>query len=115
MNTSLAKAIVTIEVFKAGFVFMLMISLFFLWGFSNNLRPILIPHLKRTFTLTTAQSSLVDTAVYIAYFIIAPAGYAVRRFEYKVGIVTDLILFPVGSFYLSMLQNTLIHGHESVS
>jgi FHS family L-fucose permease-like MFS transporter len=63
------------------------------------LNPILIPHLKKTFTLTTTQSTLVDSAVYVAYFLIAmPAGYVMRRFGYKVGIVTGLMLFSVGSF-----------------
>ena len=48
--------------------FILITCLFFLWGFANNLVPILIPHLKKSFTLTTTQSTLVDSAVYIAYF-----------------------------------------------
>lgn len=87
---------------------MLVISLFFLWGFSNNLNPILIPHLKKTFTLTTTQSTLVDSAVYIAYFIIAlPAGYVMRRFGYKVGIVTGLVLFSIGAFLFIPAANNL--------
>jgi len=78
---------------------MLVISLFFLWGFSNNLNPILIPHLKKSFTLTTTQSTLVDSAVYIAYFLMAlPAGYVMKRFGYKTGIITGLIFFSIGSF-----------------
>jgi hypothetical protein len=41
--------------------FCLITSLFFLWGFAHNLDPILIPHLKKSFTLTTTQAMLVDS------------------------------------------------------
>jgi MFS transporter, FHS family, L-fucose permease len=99
MNTLHTKGIVTTDVSKTRFAFILVISLFFLWGFSNNLNPILIPHLKKTFTLTMTQSTLVDSAVYIAYFVIAlPAGYVMKRFGYKVGIITGLMFFSVGAF-----------------
>jgi FHS family L-fucose permease-like MFS transporter len=99
MNTSLPAGIATTEVSKTRFAFILVVSLFFLWGFSNNLNPILIPHLKKTFTLTTTQSTLVDSAVYIAYFLIAlPAGFVMRRFGYKVGIITGLMFFSIGAF-----------------
>lgn len=82
-----------------GLAIILITSLFFLWGFSNNLNPILIPHLKRSFTLTTTQSTLIDTAVYIAYFFMAiPAGYIMKRFGYKIGIITGLLLFSCGAF-----------------
>jgi hypothetical protein len=94
MNTLVPESIVTDEVSKTRFAFILVISLFFLWGFSNNLNPILIPHLKKAFTLTTTQSTLVDSAVYIAYFAL-PAGYVMKRFGYKVGIITGLIFFSI--------------------
>ncbi len=81
------------------FAFIMITSLFFLWGFAHNLDPILIPHLKKSFTLTTTQSTLVDSAVFIAYFIMAlPAGFIMKRFGYKIGIITGLLLFAVGSF-----------------
>lgn len=53
--------------------FCLITSLFFLWGFAHNLDPILIPHLKRSFTLTTMQTTLVDPAVFVSYFFMAPS------------------------------------------
>lgn len=81
------------------FAFILVTCLFFLWGFAHNLDPILIPHLKRSFTLTTTQSTLIDSAVFIAYFIMAlPAGYIMKRFGYKAGIISGLVLFAIGSF-----------------
>lgn len=77
----------------------LITCLFFLWGFAHNLDPILIPHLKKSFTLTTTQSTLVDSAVFIAYFFMAlPAGYIMKKWGYKMGIITGLLLFSIGSF-----------------
>lgn len=79
--------------------FILITCLFFLWGFAHNLDPILIPHLKKSFTLTTTQSTLVDSSVFIAYFIMAmPAGFIMKRWGYKMGIIAGLLLFAIGSF-----------------
>lgn len=77
----------------------LITSLFFLWGFAHNLDPILIPHLKRSFTLSTLQATLVDSAVFIAYFIMAiPAGIIMKKYSYKAGIIIGLLMFAAGSF-----------------
>ncbi len=79
--------------------FILITSLFFLWGFAHNLNPILIPHLKKACQLTDVQSAFIDSAFFIAYFLMAlPAGYFMRRFGYKSGIVLGLVLFAVGAF-----------------
>ncbi len=79
--------------------FILVTSLFFLWGFAHNLDPILIPHLKKSFTLTTTQATLVDSSVFIAYFIMAiPAGFIMKKFGYKTGIIIGLLLFAFGCF-----------------
>ena len=81
------------------FAFTLITSLFFLWGFAHNLDPILIPHLKKSFTLSTTQATLVDSAVFIAYFIMAlPSGFIMKKFCYKSGIIVGLFLFSFGSF-----------------
>jgi len=92
---------------KNLFAIALLTSLFFLWGFAHNLDPILIPHLKKSFTLTTVQATLVDSAVYIAYFLMAlPAGVIIRKFGYKWGIVTGLIFFAIGCFLFIPAANT---------
>ncbi|KEQ30263.1 L-fucose:H+ symporter permease [Pedobacter antarcticus] len=84
---------------KNTFAVSLIISLFFLWGFALNLNPILIPHLKKACQLTDTQSAFIDSASYIAYFLLAiPAGKVMKRFGYKWGIVIGLLLFAVGSF-----------------
>ena len=106
MNTTLTQTTST-TAGKTAFAFILVTSLFFLWGFSNNLNPILIPHLKKSFTLTTTQSTLVDSAVYIAYFLIAlPAGFVMKRFGYKMGIIAGLLFFSIGAFLFIPAANT---------
>src|SRR5438067_11216000 len=89
------------------FAFAMIATLFFMWGFVHNLDPILIPHLKRSFSLSVLQSSLVDSAVFIAYFLMAlPAGFLIRRIGYKNTIVTGLLLFATGAFLFIPAANT---------
>jgi FHS family L-fucose permease-like MFS transporter len=77
----------------------LITSLFFLWGVALNLNPILIPHLKKACELTDLQSSLVDSASYLAYFILPiPAALFMRKYGYKGGILLGLVLFACGAF-----------------
>ena len=90
------------------FPFILVTSLFFFWGFVHNLDPILIPHLRKAFQLTDLESSLVDSAVFIAYFAMAlPAGYIMRTYGYKSGIIIGLILFGIGSILFVPAANSL--------
>jgi FHS family L-fucose permease-like MFS transporter len=78
--------------------FILITSLFFMWGIANNLNGILIPHLRKALQLTNLQSTLVDTAVYLAYFLMAiPAGIILKRFGYKKGIIMGLLIFAAGA------------------
>jgi MFS transporter, FHS family, L-fucose permease len=91
--------------------FILVTSLFFFWGFLNNLNPILIPHLRRAFSLTTVQASLVDSAVYIGYFFMAiPAGMIMKKRGYKTGILIGLALFAVGCFLFVPAANTMLYA-----
>src|SRR5215203_7279023 len=80
------------------FAIILITSLFFLWGFALNLNPILIPHLKKACQLSDTQSAFIDSASYIAYFLLAiPAGKFMNRFGYKGGIILGLLLFAFGA------------------
>ena len=84
---------------KRSAAIILITALFFLWGFALNLNPILIPHLKKACQLTDTQSALVDSALYIAYFLLAiPAGKFMKRYSFKSGIIFGLILFAGGAF-----------------
>lgn len=77
----------------------LITSLFFLWGFALNLNSILVPHLKKACQLTDLQSAFVDSAFYIAYFVVAlPAGMFMKKYGYKSGIIFGLLLFATGAF-----------------
>lgn len=90
------------------FPFILVTSLFFFWGFVHNLDPILIPHLRRGFSLNTLQASLVDSAVFIAYFVMAiPAGMILKKYGYKVGILVGLALFAIGCFMFVPAADTM--------
>lgn len=89
------------------FAFIMITSLFFMWGFVHNLDPILIPHLKKSFSLSVLQSSLVDSAVFIAYFVMAlPAGMLIKRYGYKKAIIAGLFFFAAGSFLFVPAANT---------
>ena len=78
--------------------FVLITSLFFMWGIANNLNGILIPHLRKALELSNMQSTFVDTAVYMAYFLMAiPAGIILKKFGYKKGIIAGLLVFAVGA------------------
>ena len=87
--------------------FILVTSLFFLWGISNNLTGILIPHLRKALLLTNTQSTFVDTAVYLAYFLAAiPAGWIINKYGYKIGIIAGLLVFSLGAFLFVPAANT---------
>ena len=78
--------------------FILITSLFFMWGIANNLNGILIPHLRKALELSNMQSTFVDTAVHMAYFLMAiPSGIILKKFGYKKGIIMGLLIFAVGS------------------
>src|ERR1700744_2523769 len=84
---------------KRLFAVALITSLFFIWGFAWNLNPILIPHLKKACQLTTFESSLVDFAAYIAYFLLPiPAALFMKRYGYKGGILLGLVFVATGMF-----------------
>jgi FHS family L-fucose permease-like MFS transporter len=87
--------------------FVLVTTLFFLWGIANNLNGILIPHLRKALQLTNMQSTFVDTAVYLAYFLAAiPAGIILKKFGYKKGIISGLLVFSVGAFLFIPAANS---------
>ena len=87
--------------------FILVTSLFFLWGMAHNFNSILIPHLKKACELNNRQSTLVDTSVFFAYFLMAiPAGMLLKKWGYKAGIIAGLLLFALGAFLFVPAANT---------
>lgn len=78
--------------------FVLVTSLFFLWAFGVNLNDVLVPHLKKALDLSDFQSSLIQTAFFGGYFIMAlPAGWLMRRLGYRRGILVGLGLCALGT------------------
>src|SRR5688572_3239884 len=78
--------------------FILVTSLFFLWGIANSLNGTLIKHFQTALNLNRAQAGIVDSAFYIGYFAMAlPAGFLMNRFGYKKGILIGLFLYAAGA------------------
>lgn len=77
---------------------LLVTSLFFLWAIGVNLNDVLIPHLKKALDLTDFQSSLIQTAFFGGYFLMAlPAGWIMRRLGYRGGMLVGLSLCAIGT------------------
>ena len=78
--------------------FVLITSLFFLWGFAHGILEVLNPHVQETFQVTKATAALVQAAVYGGYFLMAlPAGWIIRRYGYRCGVVSGLLLYALGA------------------
>jgi FHS family L-fucose permease-like MFS transporter len=84
------------------FPFILITSLFFLWGVAHGMLDTLNKHFQEMLHMTKAQSGMIQFSVYIAYFGMAlPAGMFLKRFGYKNGIILGLTLFASGAFLIA--------------
>jgi FHS family L-fucose permease-like MFS transporter len=84
------------------FPFILITSLFFLWGVAHGMLDTLNKHFQEMLHMTKAQSGMIQFSVYIAYFGMAlPAGMFMKRFGYKNGIILGLTLFASGAFLIA--------------
>jgi MFS transporter, FHS family, L-fucose permease len=82
--------------------FILITSLFFLWGIAHGMLDTLNKHFQDMLHMSKAQSGMIQFSVYIAYFGMAlPAGYFMKRFGYKRGIILGLSLFSSGAFLIA--------------
>jgi FHS family L-fucose permease-like MFS transporter len=80
--------------------FLLVTSLFFLWGFAHSLLDVLNKHFQDILGISKAESGLVQFALYGGYMIMAiPAGLFMNRFGYKKGIILGLLLYAIGAFF----------------
>ncbi|MDD7247496.1 MAG: sugar MFS transporter [Prevotellaceae bacterium] len=78
--------------------FLLISTLFFLWGFAHSILEVLNPHFQESFQISKTMASLVQAAVYGGYFLMAlPAGYIISRWGYKAGVLTGLLLYGIGA------------------
>ena len=89
-----------------AFTFVLLTSLFLLWGFCNGMIDVLNKHFQDTLHINKEQSGLVQAANYLAYFLMAiPAGLIAKKFGYKRGILVGLSLIAAGAFWFVPATN----------
>jgi len=81
------------------FPFILVTSLFLMWGIAHGLLDTLNKHFQDAFAMSKAQSALVQFSTYIAYGLMSiPAGIFMKKYGYKKGIILGLFLFALGAF-----------------
>ena len=91
--------------------FILVTSLFFLWGIANILNSALIAHFQPVFNISRAEALLVETAFYFGYFTIAlPAGFFMEKHSYKKGIIMGLVLYAIGALLFVPAAKSLTFG-----
>ena len=79
--------------------FILITSLFFLWGGARAILDVLNKHVQMHFEAGYGESALIQCSVYMAYFLGAiPAGMLIRRYGTRRGVITGLLAFAVGAF-----------------
>lgn len=78
--------------------FILITSLFFLWGFAHAILDVLNKHFQDALVMSKTHSALVQVMLYSGYFIMAiPAGLYLDRFGYRRGVILGLILYGIGA------------------
>lgn len=78
--------------------FILITSLFFLWGFARAILDVLNKHFQNSLDISLTQSSLIQVTTYLGYFLMAiPAGWFINRQGYRRGVVFGLALFAFGA------------------
>ena len=85
---------------NVAFTFILVCSLFLLWGFCNGMIDVMDKHFQEELHLTLAQSAWVQFAHYLGYFLMAlPAGWLATKLGYKGGIIVGLLIVATGGFW----------------
>lgn len=89
--------------------FMLVTSLFLMWGLAHGLLDVLNKHFQVAFTMSKAQSGLVQFSTYIAYGLVSiPAGLFMKKYGYRKGILLGLVLYAAGAF--GFIPAALLHS-----
>lgn len=80
--------------------FILITSLFFLWGFARAILDVLNKHFQNALHISITQSALIQVTTYLGYFLMAiPAGIFINRYGYRRGVVFGLLLFGLGAVF----------------
>ena len=100
MSTEKKSLFVTDDGKNLMFTFILVSSLFLLWGVCNGLIDTMDKHFQKELHLTLSQSAWVQFAHYLGYFLMSmPAGWLATKLGYKGGIVAGLLMVAVGGFW----------------
>ena len=90
-----SSALVSKKVFTP---FILVTSLFALWGFANDITNPMVAAFGTLMELSNSKAAWVQLAFYGGYATMAvPAAMFVRRFNYKKGIILGLALYSIGA------------------
>ncbi len=91
--------------------FILVTSLFLLWGLANNMTDTLLSAFKRIMSMSDTQTSLIQFAFYGAYFCLAlPAALFIRKHSYKSGVVLGLCLYAAGAILFMPAAKAASYG-----
>ena len=78
--------------------FILITTLFFLWGFARAILDVLNKHFQNELSISITQSAWIQVTTYLGYFLMAiPAGLFINRYGYRRGVVFGLLLFALGA------------------
>ncbi|WP_242132512.1 L-fucose:H+ symporter permease [Aestuariivivens marinum] len=92
--------------------FILITSLFLVWGLFNNMTDTLLAAFKRIMSMTDFQTSWIQTAFYGSYFCLAiPAALYIKRFTYKSGVLLGLGLFIGGAMLFYPASISMQYAH----
>ncbi len=81
------------------FYFLMVASLFFIWGFCHAMLDVLNKHFQNILHVSKTQSGFIQTSVFGAYFLMAlPSALLIRRIGYQRGILLGLLVVAVGAF-----------------
>jgi len=79
--------------------FIIITSLFALWGFANDITNPMVAAFQTIMEMSAAKASLIQFAFYGGYTTMAiPAALFIRKYSYKRGIIIGLSLYAVGAF-----------------
>jgi FHS family L-fucose permease-like MFS transporter len=100
MSASKKGLFITADGKNVVFTFMIVSSLFLLWGFCNGMIDVMDRHFQQTLHLTLSQSAWVQFAHWMGYFLMSlPAGWLAIRLGYKGGIIAGLLMVGLGGIW----------------
>lgn len=96
--------------------FILVTSLFALWGLANNMTDTLLAAFKKIMQMSDTQTSFIQMAFYSAYFCVAlPAALFIRKYSYKKGVILGLLLYAAGAILFLPAANTASYAFYLVA